>query len=271
MTSKGNGNLMLTLLAMLPGFNFMILVRGNQSRSTMYKSEMSNKTTTTIPPDEFIAENDTNKALVTASGGLSVIGSSIIILTYLSWKSIRTTSRLLLVYISLGDFLTAGTNVLSTWQPANGYRTTPICIATATVNTIAVLSTFFWTTFLAIYLYLAICRQMESRTEIKVLFVFHLVGWGVPATIVFTALGLNKIGNTEDITSAGWCWIKHSKHVWDMVLWMILAGKGWELLAYIAIVVFYAKVKVYISKQMKVSFEIKFYILDYNPLNILMS
>ena len=211
---------------------------------------------TTLETPQDIAQSPLNQVLVTVCASLSVIGSSIIILTYVFWKNIRTTSRLIIVCISIGDFITAATIAVSEWHRVKPFTTTVYCEAAATINTIAILSTFFWTTFLALYLYLSICRQIEAHIEKIVLRVFHLTAWGVPAIIVFTALRLGKIGNTGDLTSAGWCWIKHSDDKTDMIFWMFLAGKGWELLSYVAIIAFYVKVKLYVQREIQVGLDL---------------
>ncbi|KAL4673161.1 hypothetical protein H8959_017095 [Pygathrix nigripes] len=55
--------------------------------------------------------------------------------------------------------------------------------------------------------------------------------WGVPLVITVAAVVLKKIGYDASDVSVGWCWIDLEAK--DPVLWMLLTGKLWEMLAYI--------------------------------------
>lgn len=60
-----------------------------------------------------------------------------------------------------------------------------------------------------------------------------LLSWGFRLAITRpAAVALKKIGyDASDVSVAGWCWINLEAE--DRVLWMLLTGKLWELLAYI--------------------------------------
>lgn len=68
----------------------------------------------------------------------------------------------------------------------------------------------------------------------------------------FTAAG-------RDIATANWCWIKEScdntttitTPRCESVLWMLLAGKLWEITSYILIIIVYARIYVYVREQRK--------------------
>lgn len=85
---------------------------------------------------------------------------------------------------------------------------------------------------------------------------FQLTAWVIPVLIAATAYGEKAVGNSEDLVSSGWCWIKIDRNGdrWWNVLWMCIAGKGWEILSYIAISVFYFLVKWQIRREMKTGF-----------------
>lgn len=63
--------------------------------------------------------------------------------------------------------------------------------------------------------------------------------------IVVIVYGEKVVGNLEDFVFLGWCWIKIDCNGdrWWNVLWMCIVGKGWEILLYIVIFVFYFLVK----------------------------
>ncbi|XP_048879269.1 G-protein coupled receptor 157 isoform X2 [Brienomyrus brachyistius] len=77
---------------------------------------------------------------------------------------------------------------------------------------------------------------------------FHLISltqhWGVPFVITVAAVCMHKIGYDASEVSVGWCWI--SLKASDHVLWMMLTGKIWELLAYLILPVMYVLIKKHI-------------------------
>lgn len=70
--------------------------------------------------------------------------------------------------------------------------------------------------------------------------------WGVPLAITVAALALQKIGYDASEVSVGWCWVSIQET--DHVLWMLLTGKIWELLAYVTLPVLYILIKRHIHK-----------------------
>lgn len=70
--------------------------------------------------------------------------------------------------------------------------------------------------------------------------------WGVPLAITVAAVSLQKIGYDASEVSVGWCWISIEED--DHVLWMLLTGKIWELLAYVILPVLYILIKRHIHK-----------------------
>ena len=101
---------------------------------------------------------------------------------------------------------------------------------------------------MAVYLYISMTRKLPRVAE-RLMVVFHLLGWGVPAIIVSIAVATSKLGNNHDVVSSGWCWVDTTMD-WDQqLLWMLLAGKGWEMAAYVIITVLYVLVKRNIQKE----------------------
>lgn len=70
--------------------------------------------------------------------------------------------------------------------------------------------------------------------------------WGVPLAITVAAVALRKIGYDASDVSVGWCWIALDAE--DRLLWMLLAGKLWELLAYVALPLLYLLVRKHVSR-----------------------
>lgn len=72
------------------------------------------------------------------------------------------------------------------------------------------------------------------------------LSWGVPLAITVAAVSLKKIGYDASDVSVGWCWIDLEAE--DRVLWMLLTGKLWELLAYVTLPVLYLLIRKHISR-----------------------
>lgn len=73
---------------------------------------------------------------------------------------------------------------------------------------------------------------------------FH--SWGVPLAITIAAVALKKIGYDASNVSVGWCWVNLDAE--DRVLWMLLTGKVWEILAYVTLPVLYILIKRHINR-----------------------
>ena len=196
---------------------------------------MNNSYSTTIPnKDEIFTEHEWIKILMTVISSLSMCGSITIIVTYFLFENLRSTSRKILVYISIGDFFTVFPYLVIKWcyssYPEN-YSNSHNCQAQSFVSTTAVMWSFMWTSSLAIYLYLSVVKQREEMAD-KLMVLFHGISWGVPLILVGAALYRGALGFHGVNTSGGWCWIKRHNEHWVTVLWMLACGKFCEIISY---------------------------------------
>lgn len=194
---------------------------------------------------ETEANDHVNRALTTVSASLSLLGTSFIIGTFIAWKDFRSTSRRILVYISISDFFIAGGNLFGVWQRRDD---STVCESQSFVTTCASLCSFFWTTFLAIFMYTVVVKKQANKAGTMLKF-YHIIGWGVPLIITSTALVLRKLGNDNDLYSAGWCWIDSKLSNFEKKLWMLISGKAWEVTAYFVSSTFYLILKCHIRKE----------------------
>lgn len=191
-----------------------------------------------------------NEYLTTITSILSFFGTLFIIVSYFVWKDIRSKSRRILVYISIADFCTAVATVAATasfWL--TGSETKQVCFIQSIIGTLSVLCSFFWTAFMAVYLYLNVCKK-TSRLANRLLYFFHMCGWGVPVVIVSIGASTNKLGNNGDQVTSGWCWVNKNLPWNEQVLWMFLAGKLWEIMACLVIVLLYGLLKRSMTKKL---------------------
>lgn len=220
--------------------------------SRVFQLTTTEASSTTDNKQVQIAEKPLDQILSTTAASLSILGSLTIIITFCLWPDVRTKSRLMIVFISFGDLLVASSNIIGIFL--NNDLIT--CEIQATVNIAAILSSFFWTVYLSLYFYLTICQKITERTEKITMWLFHVTAWGIPVVIAAVGFGVQAVGNSKDMVSSGWCWIKSEsgKAWWWTVLWMSIAGKGWEILAYIAISVFCFLVKLQIKHELNCGF-----------------
>ena len=219
----------------------------------MDKTNTSTTQTPTTLSFGDIGNTTLNRTLVTITCILSLLGASVIIVTYIVWKDMRSTSRKILVYISIADSVVAVSYMFGTFLPQN--TNSAACTTQSFFSTTACLWSFFWTLFLAIFLYTTIALQ-KPRTAEKMFWIFHGIGWGVPLFIVSLALSENVLGNDRDIYSSAWCWIKvqgSGKSLQDnsYVMWMLVTGKAWEILVFVLILIFYGLLKWHLREEVK--------------------
>ncbi|XP_053500175.1 G-protein coupled receptor 157 [Ictalurus furcatus] len=183
------------------------------------------------------------QVVVLLSCVLSALGSVLVVSTYAKWPDLRTTPRQLLVFLSVADFLSAVSYSYGVYKVFNA--NTWDCVTQGAISTFSNTSSFFWTVAIAVYLYIFIVQSSQRQADSLVLY-FHLISWGVPLAITVAAVSMQKIGYDASEVSVGWCWISIEED--DHVLWMLLTGKIWELLAYVILPLLYILIKRHIHK-----------------------
>ncbi|NXR32573.1 GP157 protein, partial [Zosterops hypoxanthus] len=182
------------------------------------------------------------RVAVLLSCAVSCLGSVLLLLSQARWAELRTGPRQLLLYLSLADLLSALSyfyGVLRDFQSSSWD-----CVLQGAVSTFANTSSFFWTMAVALYLYLSLVRGCPAGPAL--LWAFHAVSWGVPLAITVAAVALRKIGYDASKVSVGWCWVDLDAE--DRLLWMLLAGKAWEILAYVTLPVLYILIRKHINR-----------------------
>lgn len=182
------------------------------------------------------------RALVLTSCGLSGAGAGLLLGTHWLWPELRTPPRRLLLCLSVSDLLASAAyfyGALRDFQAPSWD-----CVAQGALSAFANTASFFWTVAVALHLYLALVRGRQPGKGARRL--LHLLSWGVPFTITLVAVVLKKIGYDASDVSVGWCWIDLNAE--DRVLWMLLAGKMWEILAYVTLPIFYILIKKHINR-----------------------
>ena len=195
-----------------------------------------------------------NKIAVGSMCLLSMIGSVTIIATFILWKEIRTTSRKILLFLSVSDFLIAASNlfgILIESQHRSKILANKICKAQSFFTNSVSVSSFMWTLTLAIYLYLAIVKN-NQRLGRNLLPIFHITNWLLGPVINGIAMSQRMLGGAAGPVGGGWCWINHnvskdtpSHYVISSgeIMWIIIDAKAIELIVYPTSFVLYSCIK----------------------------
>ena len=201
------------------------------------------------------------------SSSVSILGSALIIVTFIMWKDIRTVARAIVVFLAVADFFTAagylfGAIVTYTYrndENANHGHYDKMCEFQSFITTAFPISSFLWTAHLATYLYVAIVNAKPLLAK-KLLIVFHITGWGIPLAICIPAVWTGHLGTANSRTSVSWCFVKfndtnpNSTHVFTERLaeyygFELLCGKFWEIATYFVALMLYVSVKVVLRKR----------------------
>jgi hypothetical protein len=215
-----------------------------------------------------------------------VLGSLLIFLTYFLLKDIRNTAQKIITLLAVADLFTASGYLLAGWNFLTHFEETdsskcrnvfqPVCAIQSYITTWSSLCSFSWTCALALHFYLVLSPSKKHLPP-KILVYENIVAWVVPIIIVLPLLCADKLGFTQ-YASSNWCFIKDAEiystnghHTsgppwpggsnssasgdkgmgWKTVTLMFVAGKFWEILSYVFVVVMYGLTRRRFHKQVQ--------------------
>lgn len=127
---------------------------------------------------------------------LSILGSCLIIFSYVVLVDLRTSARQLLVNLSIADiiitlshFIGLFTNFerfIEHYNPEAWNTSTidPVCISQAAFTLFGSISSFLWSMAIALYLVmLTTCKKPKVMKKIT-LPILYIVCWGIPAIMI---------------------------------------------------------------------------------------
>ena len=202
------------------------------------------------------------------SSFLSIIGSLLIIATFVMWKDVRRSiARQILLFLAIADLMGAVWYFISGvtyYMPLSDGVNMWICKIGSFWTTYFPVVSFFWTTYLAIYFAVALVLKRPNWTT-KLMIPYHLTAWLIPLAICVPFTALEWLGpdnspcpsNASDMqhvsqqVAAGWCFV--SSRIYEnqtnntafqqrIQLYFFIeavAGKMWEMISYVVVVVCY--------------------------------
>lgn len=209
--------------------------------------------------------------LTILSCSFSVAGAAAIILSYICWKESRSISRTILLCIALSNLISAlgyifGAGAfLGTFHDANSvdaetaerlWPFSDMCKVQSFITTTAMMCSFWWTTILSLHLFLSVAKmRLELSRRLLPLYLF--LSTAVPLAITLPTAATGWLGMGNSTASVSWCFIRLKlNETTDQSLYNpaydileFVAGKMWEILAFVLIFSFYVALKCAMRKR----------------------
>lgn len=149
------------------------------------------------------------RALVGVTCILSMAGALLIILSYILIREIRTTTRKILLHLSIMDFMVAAGNSIGVFIDFDRYfsnfnTSAPVygaCEAQAFFSMYGTISSILWTNCMAVYIYLHVMQVPKVAWS---MYVFYVLNYGLPLIISLWFLVTKKFGYSP-YGGSGWC------------------------------------------------------------------
>lgn len=185
---------------------------------------------------------------------LSIIGSLLVILSYVLWRDVRRSiARAIVLCLAICDLMSASGYLMAPilfYAFSNGTdERTPIpddpCKAQSFLTTTFVLASFFWTSYLALYFLITLVFQKTQWSK-KMMIFFLTTAWTIPLVICIAATSAEWLGPSQYSTVGPWCWISDSnlynktsdelpQYIGLYFFMEAIAGKFWEILTYVTV------------------------------------
>uniref|UniRef100_A0A6B2LBQ6 G-protein coupled receptors family 1 profile domain-containing protein n=1 Tax=Arcella intermedia TaxID=1963864 RepID=A0A6B2LBQ6_9EUKA len=181
-------------------------------------------------------------SLTVVSCVLSILGTGLILFSWVFWKDVRSKLRMLVVFLSVSDMVISSGNLLGSFMLMA--HLTPgtfekYCEAQSFFTTGSSMVSFMFTMFIAIYLYLMVSKKTDAAVRLVPLATFLSIV--IPLLIVSLAMAFGALGLSQYSSRIGWCWIAPGENIYGpplsfsgrIVFWSFVAGKGVEMTAYL--------------------------------------
>ena len=156
------------------------------------------------------------RVLVMTVSFLTMIGSIVVVLSYVCIKSLRSQARQIVLNLSVMDFGIGLANFsgaainfdkyyfIGRYENVSG-TIDGLCKVQAFVALFATFSSVFWTMSLAVYMYLIVFHFFQ-RSIVLYIPLCYLVCYGLPIALTIWLLFTDRLGNAP-YNSSGWCGI----------------------------------------------------------------
>ena len=183
------------------------------------------------------------KAVVGVTCSLSMIGSILIILSYFVVPGIRSKARMILVNLSLMDFMVSCSNFIGICMDFNvhlgdenydshthHYNASwgKFCEAQAFFAMYGSISSTIWTILIAVYIYFRV--MTEERIARRLFWSFYVIAYGLPAMVMIWQVTTHKLGYDHHSASS-WCSTVASSNGSKKPINVVFASDIWVYMA----------------------------------------
>ena len=211
------------------------------------------------------------RILVGITCSLSILGSLMIIASYIGFKSLRTTPRLILVHLSIMDLGVAVANLVGISVNFNKYyfdntntsykfglpilkdpgtTVNNACITQAVFAVYFTRGSILWTISMAAYLYLRIVHHHIRQAAYHCLLATTFFCYLIPLFIVIWELVTDRLGYSP-FDSEGWC----GEKMVDLntgkrqALLSFIGYDVWIIITYVLVPILYVSILLYIRNE----------------------
>ena len=163
-------------------------------------------------------------AVTVSLSAFSLVGTSLIVLSYLKFVKLRTFSFSLVFYMSIADMGALISYMFG--SPKGG----AFCTIQGFVQQLFELSSFAWSTIIAYTLYRAVVKLQDSKPLLPY---YYLFGYGIPLLCAFIPLATSSYVNT-----GAWCWISNEQTIGQVLRWLLFYGPLWGCISFNAYISF---------------------------------
>ena len=216
--------------------------------------------------EAFLFKDRTLRAVVGVSCCLSILGSLLIIFSYIFFKKRRTRAREILLHISLMDLGVALANLIGLSVYFDKYYANKaynrsyevptyvdgLCKTQAFFAFYCTQASILWTIALAGFLYFLI---IHNKTRISIYFFWfsHIVCYVLPLLVAFWLMFTNRLGYSP-VDSSGWCALINRDVLVDKpdIFITVFGNDLWVYLTIVTIPILYMSIRCYIANQVSI-------------------
>lgn len=183
------------------------------------------------------------KVIVSISCVLSMVGSLLIIIAFIAFKETRSPLRQILTNLSIADLITAFWNLVGIlsnfgrYFPHMSHSLSVFCQVQVFFAQYGTNASILWTIWISLHILLSLALKQPTRVNSKLLIVYYLISWVVPAAILvwFAIAGfLEYIPNV----TPGWCTITTDKPYTIVLGYTVFVYTAFLVLPVISVVTF---------------------------------
>ena len=179
---------------------------------------------------------------------LSMVGATLIVLSYALLPVVRTKPGSILLHISLMDLLTAGANLVGVVLISTRSDHGAVCVVQASLSMYGTLGSVLWTSALAVYVYAAVLYS-ERRVGRHTLRGFSLLCYGLPLAMTLWFALTRKLG-PDPLGGASWCsLVLHADDGRSLPFNVVFGNDIWMYVTVILVLVLFVPMHCYLKYQ----------------------